>query len=837
MRAFRSSPALLSLALLLSLGCDGSSPAAAPDRVPAALAVLEGDGQQAVAGGELALPLAVLVVDVGARPIPGATVRFTVDGGGRLTEASAVSDGQGVARTRWTLGADVSRPQRVEARLEAVPAAEPARFSAVARADAPAALSRTGAEALQGLVGTPLADSLAVEVRDRHGNPVAGVEVVWEVAAGGGSVSPARSTTGAAGIARTRWTLGPRADSAQGVQARVAGMAPVAFRADAATGGVTLLLVRRGGDGQFGAAGGVLADSLRVGLFLPDGRPVAGATVSWGVAEDGGSVSPAVSRTDAAGLAAAAWRLGTAPGPAQATATVDEGTLSFGARVQADAPAAASYVGGGGEGPVGGVLADSLAVRVADRYGNPAAGVEVAWSVVSGGGSLSPARSTTDAAGIARAAWTLGAVADSQAARAVAGTLPAVVFRAAATTRGVPLQLIRGAGNGQTGEVGQPLPEQLRIRLLTPSGEPVQGATVAWVVTAGGGALAQAGTRTDEQGEASAAWTMGRAAGPAQATARVDEGVLSFAATARSGPPAAVRADSGGGQTATRGTVLPAPLVAQVLDRFGNPVPGVLVRWRVTAGGGALEADSARTRADGRARVRWALGLTPGGNRAAAAVEGLNERLFAATATAGTLRLAYETPAVLTLGMHSYQVGVSVRDEAGSPVVGAPVGWTGTGGSALIPAAPRTDWEGIATARWYNFPFYGPIYADAGFEQQSLRFTLPRPPYIPPCRTVEGFAYIGVDTPEPYYVKDTIDVAVDGFASACGEPVDVSISVWDDNGHSDGVVNGGTLRWPLGLEPRVLTIQACPDNVDYATCSEVVIDVQARPASTGTAPP
>lgn len=41
---------------------------------------------------------------------------------------------------------------------------------------------------------------------------------------------------------------------------------------------------------------------------------------------------------------------------------------------------------------------------------NPVAGVLVTWSVVDGGGNISPASSTTDAAGIATSRWTLGTV-------------------------------------------------------------------------------------------------------------------------------------------------------------------------------------------------------------------------------------------------------------------------------------------------------------------------------------------------------------------------------------------------------------------------------------------
>ncbi len=60
-----------------------------------------------------------------------------------------------------------------------------------------------------GLPNSPLADSVALRVIDRHGNGVAGVEVRFRTVSGGGSVSPAFATTDASGMVHVQWTLGP----------------------------------------------------------------------------------------------------------------------------------------------------------------------------------------------------------------------------------------------------------------------------------------------------------------------------------------------------------------------------------------------------------------------------------------------------------------------------------------------------------------------------------------------------------------------------------------------------------------------------------------------------
>jgi hypothetical protein len=72
----------------------------------------------------------------------------------------------------------------------------------------PAASAAASGAPIEGTVGTALGDPLAVRVSDRYGNPLAGVQVLWIVARGGGFVSPAASLTDSSGVARTSWTLG-----------------------------------------------------------------------------------------------------------------------------------------------------------------------------------------------------------------------------------------------------------------------------------------------------------------------------------------------------------------------------------------------------------------------------------------------------------------------------------------------------------------------------------------------------------------------------------------------------------------------------------------------------
>lgn len=80
-------------------------------------------------------------------------------------------------------------------------------------------------------------------------------------------------------------------------------------------------LVIVAGDRQEGPYGDVLPQDLTVLVRDAAGRPIPGTTVSWS-AEDGGSVSPATSTTDASGHATATWVLGVTMGPQHAHASV-----------------------------------------------------------------------------------------------------------------------------------------------------------------------------------------------------------------------------------------------------------------------------------------------------------------------------------------------------------------------------------------------------------------------------------------------------------------------------------------------------------------------------------
>jgi hypothetical protein len=191
---------------------------------------------------------------------------------------------------------------------------------------------------------------------------------------------------------------------------------------------------------------------------------------------------------------------------------------------------------------------------------------------------------------------------------------------------GVALSIVNG--DGQTGTVGEELPEPLVVSVES-DGTPIEGHEVAFAIVA-----APAGARLDpdtavsgSDGRAEAHVVLGPEAGPyeIEATLVVSEPQpppsAVFAGSAIAGAPDTLRAESPQNQPGRRGEVVPEPPTVAVLDRFGNPVPGAGVHWQVTAGGGEVSGGTT-TDAEGLATATWTLGNGVGFQKLSARVDG-----------------------------------------------------------------------------------------------------------------------------------------------------------------------------------------------------------------------
>src|SRR5207302_1413052 len=154
-------------------------------------------------------------------------------------------------------------------------------------------------------------------------------------------------------------------------------------------------------------------------------------------------------------------------------------------------------------------------VLVSDANGNPVAGMTVTWAAASGGGSVDPATSTTDANGHAQTFRTLGVLIGTQTTTAtatVAGKDTTVTFSINATAAGAS-QMTRAGGDGQTGTVGTTLPTQVSVRVTDQFNNPVAGVTVTWTPATGSGSVNPTTSTSNTSGIAATTWTLGTVAG------------------------------------------------------------------------------------------------------------------------------------------------------------------------------------------------------------------------------------------------------------------------------------------------------------------------------------
>lgn len=192
-----------------------------------------------------------------------------------------------------------------------------------------------------------------------------------------------------------------------------------------------------------------------------------------------------------------------------------------------------------------------------------------------------------------------------------------------------------GSGDAQSGIVGQPLAEGIRV-LVTEAGAPLPGATVTWSTTAAGGSLEEPSTVTDNAGAATNTWHLGTVAGPQTAQASLSGASgspVTFSATAAADVAAALAKLSGDAQQGPINTALADPLVAKVSDQYGNGVSGVTVNW-ATDGDATLSAPSVASDASGSSAVEVTLGSTVGPITIIATAEGLGGSPQTFTATA-----------------------------------------------------------------------------------------------------------------------------------------------------------------------------------------------------------
>ena len=143
---------------------------------------------------------------------------------------------------------------------------------------------------------------------------------------------------------------------------------------------------------------------------------------------------------------------------------------------------------------------------------------------------------------------------------------------------GPPATVVAVSDTSARAEVGTELANPLVVRVTDSAGRPVPDVEVAWKVSADGGIVDPASSRTDASGQAQTRWTLPSKLGSHVATAVVaDLPPARFRATAGPGPVARlVPVDT------VRTTMVrrESPLFVLAYDRHGNRIRNAPVTWR-----------------------------------------------------------------------------------------------------------------------------------------------------------------------------------------------------------------------------------------------------------------
>lgn len=517
----------------------------------------------------------------------------------------------------------------------------------------------------------------------------------------------------------------------------------------------------------------------------------------------------------------------------------------------ASQPAAIAVVKGDGQsGVAGGILAESLVVKITDATSRPVAQVRVAFVPDAGGGRTQPDTAVTDNSGNAAALWILGTQSGSHKVQAnVVGSSQIVTSFTANISAGTPANFQLVSGNAQTAPAGATLSSALVVKALDGQGNPVPGIVVSWSVT-GGGAVNPVTSTTGSDGTASTQRTLGPGAGAQTTIANAGDipgSPITFSAMATSGSAGQLSITTQPAATATVGQTLSRQPQVQLRDNLGNPVgqAGIAVTASLGAGapaGGALagqltqptDATGLATFTDlsiGGAVGNFTLSFS-GANLAAVTSTQIAVTSGAPSASLSTVSAA---PGTIAIGATS-TVTVTVRDVLGTPMPGISVTPAVDDPSGTVtPGQGTTDGNGTAT-----FSFKGTkvrtyrISAQAGgvaiAQSASVQVTK-----APTTTTITS------DNPDPSLVTQPVTV-VFTVTSANGTPSG-TVTVSDGQVSCNAALSGGTGQCnisPISVGNRTIMASYLGNDAFAAssgTASHTVSLITTSTAITGAAAP
>jgi uncharacterized protein (TIGR03382 family) len=338
-----------------------------------------------------------------------------------------------------------------------------------------------------------------------------------------------------------------------------------------------------------------------LGVTVTDvfGNGVPQITVTYAAPSTGATatLATATAITGPNGKASVAATAGTITGAYAVTASIVgdiSGAFAL-ANLQGDA-ATVSIIGGGEQQTiVDTAFGAPLGVEVRDEFGNPVVSTTVTFVAPETGATalLSSPFATTDGAGrasiTAKASTTSGGYTVS--ASATTGASP--VGFALVNNPDAPATIVADPGaSSQSTEVGHAFALPLAVTVRDQFGNRVPGANVAYAAPSQYVTFSQAASPTDANGRAAVGAVASTIATAYQVVATVGGGIsATFALENTASAPGGIVLISGGGQHTLATAMFAEPVVAMVVDAFGNPVPDAEVTAEMPAAGSSATMD------------------------------------------------------------------------------------------------------------------------------------------------------------------------------------------------------------------------------------------------------
>jgi uncharacterized protein (TIGR03437 family) len=688
----------------------------------ASIQIVSGNNQSAQITHAFPNPLVISVTDQFGNPVPGQAVTFSAPGAGASavlsgstfsTTVNTGSNGQAsVPATANQVAGTYPVTATIDSISQTVRAVSPVQFSLTNLPGAAATIQGGFSQIAQ--VGTQFALPLVATVLDSANNPVPGVTVTFSVPAQSGPSATLAPTGPYTTDTSGKVTVNATANSLAGSYSVIASIAingstastPFVLTNTAAHPGT---LTITGGSGQSTRVNSPFTAPLAVLVNDGSGSPVSGATVVFIVPANGASATLSAETvvTNASGMASVtATANATAGSYTVAVSASSGGTGTFTLTNTAGTAVAIEAVPGTTpqSTQTNTFFPEPLRVRVTDALGNGVPNISVAFHapLIGASASLSAASATTDAQGYASVTALANGLAGSYFVSATVAGVSAPASFSLENLAQPPASIIASGGASQSAVVSHTFSQALQVTVVDAHNNPLPNVTVTFAPPATGASatLSALSAVTNAQGRASVFAT----ANPVTGTYQVEADAAGISASAPAifnltnlpGPAAAITADFSGTPQSTRiNTAFLAPLLVNVTDGHGNPVPGVTVSYSAPASGAsaALSANSNVTNAQGQASVTAIANAVAGSYAVTAAVAGVGSATFSLTNTQGaavSIAIVSGNNQTATVTNAFAPLVVVVLDAGGNRVPGQTVTFSAPQSGASATAAAGT---------------------------------------------------------------------------------------------------------------------------------------------------